>query len=208
MKVQDVIKEKIEIAEKRVLELTKLGNLKKLSETEKHQISRFYEEKSKNRLQTAKIIYNTSKGLNKEGIGKDYRDYGEVVAASYYSMYYIVHAFLALKYKTKLREGLRGVHAITEQIILYYLVKTKKLAKHLYEEYLKTYETTAQIQKLSLDDFQEQAYGYAEQYDKSHTAREIFTYNVTPNVEEYHAKQAINVAEEFINIIRQVMIQK
>ncbi|MBU3941567.1 MAG: hypothetical protein KKF74_01505 [Nanoarchaeota archaeon] len=47
MKVQDVIKKKIEIAEKRILELVKAGNLKKLSETEKHQISRFYEEKSK-----------------------------------------------------------------------------------------------------------------------------------------------------------------
>jgi len=208
MKVQDVIKKKIEIAEKRILELVKAGNLKKLSETEKHQISVFYEEKSKNRLETAKIIYNASKGSDKEGISEGYKDYAEVVAAAYYSMYYIVHAFLALKYKTKLREGLRGVHAITEYIILYYLVKTKKLAKHLYEEYLKTYETTAQIQKFNEEDFQEQAYKYAKQYDKSRTAREIFTYNVTPSVEEYNTKQAISAAEEFINTIRQVMIKK
>ncbi|MBU1204794.1 MAG: hypothetical protein KKE93_02710 [Nanoarchaeota archaeon] len=208
MKVNDVIKNKIKIAEKRVLELVKAGNLKKLSETEKHQISRFYEEKSKNRLETAKIIYNASKGSYKEGISEGYKDYAEVVAAAYYSMYYIVHAFLALKYKTKLREGLRGVHAITEHIILYYLVKTKKLAKHLYEEYLKTYETTAQIQKFNVEDFQEQAYKYAKQYDESRTAREIFTYNVTPSVEEYNTKQAISAAEEFINTIRQVMIQK
>jgi len=46
------------------------------------------------------------------------------------------HSFLALKYKTKLREGLRGVHIITEYIILYYLVKTKKLAAHLYDNYM------------------------------------------------------------------------
>ena len=122
-------------------------------------------------------------------------------------MYYIVHAFLALKYKTKLREGLRGVHAITEYVILYYLVKTKKLAEHLYDKYLKTFETAAKIQKLGLDDFQEKAYRYAEQYDKSRSAREIFTYNVTPNVEGYHARQAINTAEDFISAIRQVMIQ-
>ena len=211
MKIQDLIKKKIIIAEKRILELTQSNDLKKLSETEKHQIANFYEEKSKNRLETAKLIYNVSKEeSNKKMLRADegYKDYAEVVAAAYYSMYYIVHAFLALKYKTKVREGLRGVHIITEYIILYYLVKTKKLARHLYEEYLKTFETAAQIQKLSIEDFQEKAYEYAKQYDKTRTAREVFTYNVTPNIEEYHAKQAIDTAEEFINTIRQVMILK
>ena len=204
MKIQDLIQKKISIAEKRILELIRSNDLKKLSEAEKYQISRFYEEKSKNRLETAKLIYNASKESNNEG----YKDYSEVVAAAYYSMYYIVHAFLALKYKTKLREGLRGVHAITEYIILYYLVKTKKLAKHLYEEYLRAFETAAQIQKINVEDFQEKAYGYAEQYDKSRSARETFTYNVTPNVEEFNAKHAISTAEDFINTIRQVMILK
>tara|TARA_B100001971_G_C18235318_1_gene566718 strand:+ start:754 stop:1362 length:609 start_codon:yes stop_codon:yes gene_type:complete len=202
MNMRDIIKKKIAIAEKRVSELAKSNDLKKLSEIEKHHINRFYEEKSKNRLETAKIIYNNSKEKG------SYKDYAEVVAAAYYSMYYIIHAFLALKYKTKLREGLRGVHAITEYIILYYLVKTKKLAKHLYEEYLKTFETAAQIQKLSAEDFQEKSYEYAKQYDKSRTAREVFTYNITPDVEEYNAKQAIDTAEEFINTIRQVMLSK
>ena len=208
MKIQDLINKKISIAEKRIMDITKSNDLKKLSEIERYQISKFYEEKSKNRLETAKIIYNASKKFNKKSISEEYKDYAEVVAATYYSMYYIVHAFLALNYKTKLREGLRGVHIITEYIILYYLVKTKKLAKHLYEEYIKTFETTAQIQKISIEDFQEKAYEYAKQYDKTRTAREIFTYNVTPNVEEYHAEQAINTAEEFINTIRQLMISK
>ncbi len=204
MKIQGLVKKKIAIAEKRILELTQSNDLKKISETEKHQISRFYQEKSKNRLETAKLIYNASK---KESKG-EYKDYAEVVAAAYYSMYYIVHAFLALKYKTKLRGGLRGVHIITEYIILHYLVKTRKLAKHLYEEYLKTFEAAAQIQKINVEDFQEKAYEYVRQYDKTRTAREIFTYNITSNVEEYHANQAINTAEEFINTIRQIIISK
>jgi len=144
MKIQDLIKKKIVIAEKRILELTQSGDLKKLSETEKHKISDFYQEKSRNRLETARLIYNASMDYDKKGISREYKDYAEVVAAAYYSMYYIIHAFLALNYKTKLREGLRGVHAITEYIILYYLVKTKKLAKHLYEEYLKMSEFSIQ----------------------------------------------------------------
>ena len=200
MKINDLIKKRVAIAEKFILELNKSGDLKNLSEMEKYKISGFYEEKSKNRLETAKIIYNASK--NNEG----YKDYSEVVSAAYYSMYYIVHAFLALNYKTKLREGLRGVHAITEYIILYYLVKTKRLAKHLFEEYLKTFETAAQIQKINIEDFQEEAYGYVKKYNKSRSAREIFTYNIAANIEEYHAKQAINAAEEFINRIKQLMI--
>ncbi len=207
MQIKDTIKKKIEIAEKQVLRLIQSGDLKKLDEVEKDQISKFYEEKSKNRLETAKIIYDASKD-NKENLklSRDYKDYAEVVSAAYYSMYYIVHSFLALKYKTKLKEGLRGVHVITEYILLYYLVKTKKLAKHLYEEYLKTFETTAQIQKINVEDFQEKAYEYTKQYDKSRSSREIFTYRVTPNVEEYNAKQAINTAEEFVNTIRQLML--
>ena len=208
MKIENLIKKRIEIAEKRILEIIKSGDIQMLSENEKYQINGFYEEKSKNRLETAKIIYNASKKADKNNfnVSAGYRDYAEAVAAAYYSMYYIVHSFLALKYKKKLKEQLRGVHAITEYIILYYLVKTNKLAKHLYEEYIKTFETTAKIHNITIEDFQERAYRYAEKYDQSREAREIFTYNVTPNVEEFNAEQAINTAEEFINTIRQLMI--
>lgn len=211
MKIKDLINKKIVIAEKRILELTKSGDLKKLSEKSGHQIAKFYETKSINRLETARLIYNVSKDPNKKKenkISQDYVDYSEVVNSTYYAMYYIVHAYLANKYRTKLKENIRGVHAITQHIILYYMVKTKKLAKHLYEEYVNTFETIAQIQKLSIDDFQKKAYKYAEKYDKSRSAREIFTYEVTLNAEAYHAEQAINIAEEFISTIRQLMLPK
>lgn len=208
MKTEELIKKKIRIAEKKISELIESRDLKPLSENEKYETSKFYEEKSKNRLETAKLIYNASKNSGKDdsNVRKDYRDYGEVVAAAYYSMYYIVHSFIALEYKKKLKEGLRGVHVITECLILNYLVKTKKLAKHLYENYLRTFQTTAQIQNITIEDFQKKAYEYVKRYDEERTAREIFTYNTTPNVEEYHATRAINSAEEFINTIRQLMI--
>lgn len=208
MRIENLIRKKIEIAEKRILELIESGDIQLLSENEKYQISGFYEEKSKNRLETAKLIFNASKKADKKNfnVSAEYRDYAETVAAAYYSMYYIIHSFLALKYKKKLKERLRGVHVITEYIILYYLIKTNKLAKHLYEEYIKTFETTAKIHNLTIEDFQERAYRYAEKYDKSKEAREIFTYNITLSVEEFNAEQAINTAEEFINTIRQLMI--
>ena len=200
MNIQEKIKKKIEIAEKRILELTKSDDLVKLDDKNKYLMSKFYQIKSENRLKTAKLIFNASKESK-----DDYRDYAEVVAASYYSMYYIVHAFLALKYKTKLKSLVRGVHAITEHIILYYLVKTKKLAQHIYEEYVSALKTTAQINKLSPEDFQEQAFSYAQKYDKARSNRETFTYNASPSVEEFHAKQAIDTAEEFISTVKGVM---
>lgn len=149
MKKEEVSKD-IRIAEKAILELTQAGDLKKLPEQLAHQIATFYETRCLDRLQSAKFIYEASKTPKKYNLPEKYSDYSEAVAAAYYAMYYIVHSYLAAVYKTKLREDLRGVHAITHNLVIYYLVKTKKLAKHLYEEYLKTLETTSAIQNLTL----------------------------------------------------------
>lgn len=211
MKRTDEIKKKIAEAEKSITKLTQEGDLKKLPETSKYQIAKFYESKCLNRLETAKLIYEASKDNQKKklnNISEGYNDYSEAVAAAYYAMYYIVHAYLASQYRTKINEEMRGVHAITQHVILYYLVKTKKLAEHLYKEYIRTFETTAQIQKIDVEEFQKEAYKYAEAYNKSRGAREFFTYRTTLSAEANHAEQAISAAEEFISIIRQLMIAK
>ena len=201
MKKEDIINKKIALAEKAIQELLKVGNLKKLPEQTASQIAGFYETKALNRIQTAKLIYNASKKQQDA-----YTDYSETVAAAYYSMYYIVHAYLAVAYKTKLKEDLRGVHAITQNLILYYLVKTNKLAQHLYGEYLKTLEATSAI--LTMESFKEKAFDYSDKYSQSKDARETFTYKTTPSIEAYHAEHAIKTAEKFINTIRQLMIIK
>jgi hypothetical protein len=120
-------------------------------------------------------------------------------------MYYIVHSFIAFKYRIKIRESLRGVHAITEHLILKYLVKTGILAQQLYQDYLQTFHTTADIQKIPLSDFQIKAYEYARRYDQNREAREIFTYNITPNIEARNAEEAMRIAEDFTNTIRQLL---
>lgn len=202
---KDDINKDMRIAEKAVLELTQAGDLKKLSDQLARQIADFYETRCLNRLQSAKLIYEASKSAKKYELSENYSDYGEAVASAYYAMYYIVHAYLAALYKTKLREDLRGVHAITHNLVVYYLVKTNKLAKHLYEEYLKTFETTSAIQNLTLESFQEEAFKYAKKYEKSKEARETFTYKTTASVESYHAERAVATAEEFVNTVRQLI---
>ena len=203
MKKEDIISKKIAIAEKAVQELVRSENLKKLTGQMASQIANFYETKALSRLQTAKLVNEASKGHL-----QNYSDYSEAVAAAYYAMYYIVHAYLAAAYNTKLQDNLRGVHAITHNLILHYLVKTKKLAQHLYNEYLATLQTTSAIQNLTAESFQEKAYAYAEKYKKSREARETFTYKTTPAIEAYNAEHAIKIAEEFINTIRQLMLKR
>lgn len=201
MTESDYISNKILESEKRIKELLDQGDLKQLNEQEKYHLSKFYERKSLNRLETAKLILRKSSNEN-----KNYDDFSEVVSAAYYSMYYVVHAFLALAYKRKLKEDTRGVHAITLHLIIYYLVKTNKLAKHLYEEYCNTLDTAAEIQAFSVEDRQEAAFGYAQNYKNQREKREKFTYYVSQNAEEHHASNSLQVAEEFINTIRQLMI--
>ena len=199
--------QKEQAAEKLVRELFAQDDLKKISPPAAEELARFYRAKSFNRLQTARAVYKLSQEQplkSQLGVTTEYTDYGESVAAAYYAMYYIVHAYLAESYQTKLEEGLRGVHAITHNLVVYYLVKTKKLAQYLYEEYLRTLETTSALHHLTVHSFSDEAYRYAQEYDKNRLARETFTYKTTPRVEAQHAEQAIKTAEEFIGTVRQL----
>ena len=201
--------QKIANAEKEVKKLNDEGSLKDLTELEKQGIAKSYEQRSRNRMETASLTFLYSSAAKKSQtneVSQEYADYEEVVTASYYAMYYIVHAYLAKRYAKRLKENTYQVHAKTNHLVLYYLVKTKKLATKLYEEYLKTM-ATAQIQK-TIDDFQEEAFHYAEKYDKSRDERETSTYNVEKNTEERHAKDALATAQEFITTIRGLMLDR
>ncbi|MDP3727931.1 MAG: hypothetical protein Q8R18_00610 [bacterium] len=199
---------RIKEAETRVKELWETNLIKRLKEPENFQLKKFYEMKAKQRLRTAKVIFKLSQSeteKEKNKLPNDYNDFSEVFATSYYAMYYMTHAYLAQEPKIKLKENTRGIHTITLFLILYYLVKTNKLAKHLYEAYVKSLETTAEIQKLSLEYFKKQAIEFAEDYETSKTAREDFTYKTTARAEAFHAEQAVKTAEEFINTIQQLL---
>ena len=200
--------QKIAIAEKEVKRLHDDGELKEVSEQEKIKITQSYEQRSINRLETASLIFLYSSDAKKSqttDVSKKYSDYEEVVTSAYYAMYYIVHAFLAKKYGKKLKENTYQVHAKTNHLVLYYLVKTKQLATQLYEQYVQAM-ATAQIQK-TVDDFQEDAFRYAQKYDKSRDDRETSTYNVETNTDERHAKEALTTAQQFIQTIRELMMR-
>ena len=201
MNEKDFITKKLEETEKRIKELLEDGSLKKINSSERSIVAAFFDRKSLNRFQTTQIIFRES------STSTDYCDYSEAVGSGYYSMYYIVHAYIAKKYGLKLREGVRGVHAITLHLIIYYLIKTNKLSRHLYEEYCAAMNLTAEIQAFNPDEFQKDAFSYAQKYEKERGKREMFTYFIAKNAEKSHAESTLQVAEKFIAAIREIMSQ-
>lgn len=194
------IDRKIKEAEQRIKELFETGDLKRLTEEEKYPLAQFYRQKSLQRLETAKFIFQRSLQ------DQTYNDFSEAVSAAYYAMYYIVHSYIAACYKLKLRDGIRGAHAITLHLILSYLIRTNALARHLYEDYYRALQTTAEIQAFEPDEFKEAAYKYVRNYQQERQKREIFTYFASKNAEQLQAQRSLETAEEFISTIRQLMI--
>jgi len=188
------MKDRIKQAENRVTELVANNSIKKIKNYE--HIATFYELKSLSRFRTGKLIF--------DNCTESYSDYSEVVAASYYAMYYIVHSFLAKAYKIKLREDTRGTHAITYNLVIYYLVKTNKIAKHLLNEYISTMDSASAV--LGLDDFKDKAYSLARKYKTAKNSRESFTYSTTTVAEKRHALKALKASKEFIAVIREISI--
>ncbi len=80
-KEEDYINRKISESGKRMKELFDEGDIKKLDDQEKYQISKFYEHKSLNRLQTAKMILERSSMEPKPS--PSYHDFSEAVSAAY-----------------------------------------------------------------------------------------------------------------------------
>ncbi len=153
MKPEEEIRQALLNAEKRIKELHDTEAFKKLTEEESIKTASFYEERSTQRIQTAKIIYELSKDELKKKMNMlpiMYSDYAETVAGAYYAMYYIVHAYLAKEYHKKIARNIRGIHAITHQLVLFYLVKTGKLAQHLYDEYISTLLTVSELQSIEI----------------------------------------------------------
>jgi len=199
MNEKNFINKKLEEAEKRIKELLGDGSLKKIDQHEISIVTKFFEKKALNRFQTAQIIFRESSS------DSDYYDFSEVIGSGYYSMYYIVHAYIAHQYEIKLREGVRGVHAITLHLIMYYFIKTNKLTKYLYEEYCAALDLTAEMQAFNPDDFQKDAFSYAQKYERERGKREKFTYFIAQNAEKVQAEKSLQVAEKFITTIREMM---
>jgi len=180
-------------AEKRIMQLVKEKSIIKIKNSLK--IADFYEKKSLARFKSARIIHNSANDI--------YSDYSEVVSACYYSMYYVVHSYIAKIHSSRIDDDIRGVHAITLSMVYYYLVKTKKIAMHLFREYNNAFENASNL--LKIDDFQKQAVSLADSFRATRNSREDFTYSTTKVAEKRHASIALKSAEEFISIIRSMV---
>src|SRR3989338_9218509 len=109
---ENSIQKNILRAETRLKELRDTGSIKNLTDIEKIEIKMFYEKQCLKRFQTAKLLYAISKDTDMKRLNNipiDYTDYAEIVATSYYSMYYIIHAYIAGMYNIKIADDTRGI---------------------------------------------------------------------------------------------------
>lgn len=69
-------------------------------------------------------------------------------------------------------------------------------------------ERITELQKYDQHEFKNKAYKYAEKYKQNRLARETFTYNTSSVAEAHHAKDALDIAKEFVITIRNILMSK
>src|SRR3989344_2362456 len=97
----------------------------------------FYTKTAKMSLRVAEILFDLSRNIKtkeKLSIEQEFECYLWVKVSSYYSMFYIANAALA---KKGIKIGDKIVHKVASDCLVFYFIKTGKLANHFYEEYEK-----------------------------------------------------------------------
>ncbi len=112
-----------------------------------------------------------------------------VVVSSYYSMFYIVSAYL---YKKGYKAGQEIVHQVINEALI--VVSKNDLEKHFLEEYEEEKEKALAASENLLKDYE---------YEKTKRAR--FQYETTEAIKEAKAKTSLERAKNFVAVIRQLL---
>ena len=112
-----------------------------------------------------------------------------VVVTSYYSMFYIVCAYL---YKLEYKPGDEIVHRVVNESLI--VQGRNKIKNHLLENYSEEKEKASVI----VDN-------YLENYEKERAKRTSFQYQTTEEIKESKANTSLNRAKEFVELIREIL---
>ena len=197
----------MKIAEDNVARYILEGLLKK--DEENMQFSGFYMENAKKALLVAKHLQKLSSDAEtrrKNGFPENFECFLWVVVASYYSMFYTANAALA---KIKIKVGEKIAHKVTQDALIVYFIKNKKLAKYLLEEYESTKNEVLSLMGLTeeelLKEFQLKAEGLIATFDYQRRKRGEFQYEIKTPAKENIAKLALDRAERFIQEMAKVI---
>ncbi len=187
-----------------IVELIRNNQIKELSEQGKTRFVNFYRKQANLSVIAADLLYSISTEKSSKNFHKlkeGYECFLWVINASYYSMFYAVHALLAYKNK-KISSG-QGIHKITAHALVYYFLKNNFIAKELYEQFVESQKQAADL--LNLEDFQKKAIDLTNKYFFESDKRTRFTYETEEEIKQRHALTSLQRAKEFLNEIEKII---
>lgn len=190
--VDEKIIEEVKINIKEFLREGKIVN-----ETSKY--TDFFIKNAQNSFNTAKLLFNVSLNPNlKKSLGfPNFNGYLWVINSSYYSMFYMARALLesqGIRIKAK-----QSVHAITFNALVYYFYLTKKIEKHLIEEFQKAGNEASEILG------KEKAGDLIRDYINEKAKRERFTYEIGEIAMQNKAETSLERARKFNEELRKII---
>lgn len=197
-------KKRVKEADSIITSLINEEKITKLSEPEKIKFIDFYKKQANLSLIAADLLYNIStEKASKEfhKLNPDYECFLWAINASYYTMFYAVHALLAYKGVRILSK--QGTHKITAHALVYYCVKNDFIAKELYEQFVQSQQEAAEL--LNLEDFKEKAKDLTTKYFYEAEKRSKFTYETEEEAKQRHANTSLQRAREFLNEIEKII---
>src|SRR3989344_8506078 len=165
----------------------------------------FYIETAKMSLRVSDILFNLSKDYKSKEkllIEKEFECYLWVTVCSYYSMFYIANGALA---NEGIKVGDKIVHKITSDCLIFYFIKTGKLAKHYYQEYEKSMKDTLEVMRMDekeiREKLQKRAIDLIQTFEFERKKRGDFQYKTITNIKENLANTSLQRAKEFLKEI-------
>ena len=169
----------------------------------------FYIETAKMSLRVSDILFNLSKDYKckeKLLIEKEFECYLWVTVCSYYSMFYIANGALA---NEGIKVGDKIVHKITSDCLIFYFIKTGKLAKHYYQEYEKSMKDTLEVMRMDekeiREKLQKRAIDLIQTFEFERKKRGDFQYKTITNIKENLANTSLQRAKEFLKEIEKII---
>lgn len=183
---------------RKVEKLVKEGVILK---TKERKFVQFFLNNSKNSLDSAKLLFETSTKSNlKDYLGfPDFNGFLWVVNSSYYSMFYMARALLESE-GIKIRTDL-SIHEITFGTLVYYFYLTSKLQKKLVEDFAEAKEEASEMLGREKQKAKELVENYF--YEKEKRAR--FTYELGEIAMENKSKTSLERAKRFNEEIRKIL---
>ncbi|MDD4878026.1 MAG: hypothetical protein PHO02_03250 [Candidatus Nanoarchaeia archaeon] len=192
--------DEVKKAENNVAQYLKDGLLKK--DAGNSQFSGFYMENAKKALLIARHLQKLSteaETRKNNGFPEGFECFLWVIVLSYYSMFYTANAALA---KIKIKVGDKIAHKVTQDALVVYFIKNKKLAKYLLEDYESTKNEVLSLMGVSeeelLKEFQVKAEALIATFDYQRRKRGEFQYEIKMPAKENMANLALERTERFI----------